>query len=399
VTKVAGKAPGRPVASGITKQSSNCCLLGLLWLYGKGNLMNGNLRGAVVATQTLLALVLSACNSGTAEPPAQANQPTTKAQSHAVRRAYTPACPCEYIADIKGSSTNPGAVIIDPVTANGNYNPGTNVIVGSNTGLQSPAGIALDSASNIYVTNMGNSSVTVYAAGSAGNVAPFATISGTNTLLSNPFGIVLDSSDNIYVANGLNTGSASVTVYAAGSNGNVAPVRTITGTLTGLADPSGIAVDPPGRIFVGNENTPSLNGFVTVYNTGANGNVAPLRTISGANTGFSNGVYGVAWHNRKIYVTSGNSAVSSRIGIFPAASNGNVAPTKSISGSATALNAPVGITVTPNNRIYVANVGGISVTLYKAYVNLAFGNNNIPPFKYVVGGSTQFDAPYGITAR
>jgi hypothetical protein len=316
-----------------------------------------------------------------------------------VRRAYTPPCPCEYIADIKGNGTYPGAVIIDPVTANGNHNPGTNVIIGTNTGLQNPAGIALDSASNIYVTNMGNSSVTVYAAGSAGNVAPIATISGTNTLLSNPFGIALDSSNNIYVANGINTGTASVTVYAAGSNGNVAPTRTITGTLTGLADPSGVAVDPLGRIFVANENTPSLNGFVSTFNTGANGNVAPIRTISGTNTGFSNGVYGVAWHNHKIDVTSGNSAVSSRIGIFPASANGNVAPTKSISGSATALDSPVGIAVGPNNRIYVANVGGVSVTLYKAYVNLALGNNNIPPVKYVVGSSTQFDAPYGITAR
>jgi hypothetical protein len=363
--------------------------------------MDGKFQGAAAAvTLTILALGLTACNAGTAGPPAQANQQAVSAaQTHGARRAYTPACPCEYIADIKGSSTYPGAVIIDPVTANGNHNPGTNVIIGASTGLQNPAGIALDSASNIYVTNMGNASVTVYAAGSAGNVAPIATISGTNSGLLNPFGIALDSSNNIFVANGINTGTPSVTVYSAGSNGNVAPIRTIAGSLTGLADPSGIAVDPLGRIFVGNENTPSLNGFVTTFNTGANGNVAPIRTISGTNTGFSNGVYGVAWHNHKIDVTSGDSAVSSRIGIFPASSNGNVTPTKSISGSATALNSPVGIAVGPNNRIYVANVGGTSVTLYKAYVNLAFGNNNIPPVKYVVGANTQFDAPYGITAR
>jgi hypothetical protein len=363
--------------------------------------MFSQLRGAAVAvTLTALAPGLSACNAGAAGPPEQANQQrASAAQTHTVRRAYTPACPCEYIADIKGSTTYPGAVIIDPVTANGNHNPGTNVIIGSNTGLQNPAGIALDSASNIYVTNMGNASVTVYSAGSSGNVAPFATISGTNTGLLNPFGIALDSSNNIYVANGISTGTPSVTVYAAGSNGNVAPTRTIAGSLTGLADPTGIAVDPVGRIFVANENTPSLNGFVTTFNTGANGNVAPIRTISGTNTGFSNGVYGIAWHNHKIDVTSGNSVASSRIGIFPALSNGNVAPTKSISGSATALNSPVGIAVGPNNRIYVANVGGTSVTLYKAYVNLVLGNNNVPPVKYVVGNNTQFDAPYGITAR
>ena len=94
-------------------------------------------------------------------------------------------------------------------------------------------------------------------------------------------------------------------------------------------------MDPTGRIYVANENSPSLNGIVTVYSAGANGNVAPIRTIAGPSTGFANGVYGVAWRNNRIYVTSGNSPFNSQIGIFPQAANGNVAPTKSISGSST----------------------------------------------------------------
>ncbi|MGA8576843.1 MAG: hypothetical protein WB609_14305 [Candidatus Cybelea sp.] len=364
--------------------------------------MNGKFRGAAVAGLTLLALGLSACNGGTAGPPAQVNQQAAASspQSHAARRAYTPACPCEYVADIKGNAVFPGTVIIYPIAANGNYNPGSNVIVGSNTGLLNPAGIALDSASNIYVTNQGNSSVTVYPAGSSGNVTPIATISGTNTGLLNPFGIALDSSDRIYVANGLNTTTPSVTVYAPGSNGNVAPIATIAGPNTGLADPSGIALDPTGRIYVGNENSPSFNGIVTVYAAGANGNAAPIRTIAGPSTGFANGVYGVAWRNNRIFVTSGNSTISSQIGIFPQNSNGNVAPTRSIVGSITQLNSPVGIAVGPtNNRIYVANVRGPSVSTFVAYSSLAPGANNIAPVKLISGSNTQLDAPYGITVR
>jgi hypothetical protein len=363
--------------------------------------MDCKFRGVAVAGLTLLMLGLSACNAGTAGPPAQLNQPAaSNAQTHATRRAYTPACPCEYVADIKGNPTFPGTVIIYPISANGNYNPGTNIIVGSNTGLLNPAGIALDSSSNIYVTNQGNSSVTVYSAGSSGNVTPIATITGTNTGLLNPFGIALDSSNRIYVANGLNTTTPSVTVYAAGSNGNVAPIATIAGPNTGLADPSGIAVDPTGRIYVGNENSPSFNGIVTVYNAGANGNVAPIRTITGANTGFANGVYGVAWHNGRIYVTSGNSPINSELGIFPQNGNGNVAPTRSISGSSTQLSSPVGVAVGPtNNRIYVANVRGPSVSTFVAYSSLVTGNNNIAPAKLIVGGNTQLEAPYGITVR
>jgi hypothetical protein len=363
--------------------------------------MNGNFRNAAIASLALLALGLSACNAGTAGPPAQANPGSaSRTRTQVARHAYTPGCPCEYVADIKGNTTFPGAVIIFPITANGNYNPGANVIVGSNTGLVNPAGIALDSASNIYVTNQTNASVTVYPAGSSGNAAPMATISGANTGLLNPFGIALDSANRIYVANGLGTTTPSVTVYAAGSNGNVAPIATIAGSNTGLADPSGVAVDAVGRIYVGNENSPSFNGIVTVYAANANGNVAPIRTIAGSNTGFANGVYGVAWHNNRIYVTSGNSTISSQIGIFPQAANGNVGPTKSISGSGTQLSNPVGIAIGPtNNRIYVANVRGPSAATFIAYSSLSAGNNNVAPAKLIHGGNTQLGAPYGITVR
>ncbi len=48
-------------------------------------------------------------------------------------------------------------------------------------------------------------------------------------------GIALDGSGNIYVAN--DNGTNTVTVYAAASNGNVAPIRSIMGTSTQLNGP------------------------------------------------------------------------------------------------------------------------------------------------------------------
>lgn len=97
-----------------------------------------------------------------------------------------------------------------------------------NTGLDSPTGVTVDSSGNIYVTNAGNGpdslgSITVYSAGSSGNVPPIATISDDpgcapcdKTELSLPVGISLDSRGNIYVANaaGWADGLGSVTEYA-----------------------------------------------------------------------------------------------------------------------------------------------------------------------------------------
>ncbi|MDP9018004.1 MAG: hypothetical protein M3N19_06775 [Candidatus Eremiobacteraeota bacterium] len=51
----------------------------------------------------------------------------------------------------------------------------------------------------------------------------------------------MDSAGTIYVANGVNN---SITEYATGANGNVAPIRTISGANTGLSGPAGVSIRP-----------------------------------------------------------------------------------------------------------------------------------------------------------
>ena len=85
----------------------------------------------------------------------------------------------------------------------------------------------------------------------------------------------------LFVANGGNY----VTIYPLGSNGDVAPIASIDGGATGLAVAS-IALDPRGNIYVLNrEGKPSPFGTITVYPPGSNGNVDPIATIEGPNTG------------------------------------------------------------------------------------------------------------------
>ncbi len=342
----------------------------------------------------LAALALGGCQGGA---PGALSAPLGRQVAGArntISHSYVPACPCAYVANQVGISGTAGEITIYPGTATGNFSPGANTITGSVTNLFDPAGIAVDSTNKIFVANEGGGSgigsVTTYAPGSAGNVAPLQTIAGPATGLMISSGIAVNPGNgNIFVANQI----GSVTVFAATANGNATPIRTISGTNTQLSGPFGIAVGN-NKIFVAN----SASSAVTVYPIGANGNVAPSQVISGPATGISAGAFGVAYrpNNGKIYVTSGANNVT----IFPNGANGNVAPTKSISGSVTLLNRPVGIAVAALGRIWVTNISSpYSVTAYKRYALLAVGNNNVPPVRNIIGTNTQLNVPLGIAIR
>jgi sugar lactone lactonase YvrE len=255
--------------------------------------------------------------------------------------------------------------------SNGNVLP---VSGSSGPGLSGPVGIATDSTGKIYVANEDVSSVTVYAAGASGNASPIASIAGVSTGLISPTGVALDSSRNIYVANaGSLAGLAdSITVYAAASNGNVTPTATITGSATGLAYPASLTLDSHGNIYVANSGS-QVGGVdsITVYPAGSNGNVSPSTTISGANTGLV-----VPWglavaSNGNLYVANDGSAVggSDSITVYSAGSNGNSSPSATITGSSTGLDSPGGIALDSSGNLYVTNDGDLignadSITVY-----------------------------------
>src|ERR1700739_4088817 len=96
------------------------------------------------------------------------------------------------------------------------------------TGLTGPLGVAVDTAGNLYVTDVSNNRVLELAAGSATqSVLPF-------TGLKSPQGVAVDAAGDVYVAD---WGNHQVVKLAAGSSTqSVLP-------FTGLTGPFGVAVD------------------------------------------------------------------------------------------------------------------------------------------------------------
>ena len=79
-----------------------------------------------------------------------------------------------------------------------------------------------------------------------------------------------------------NDADDSVVVFQQTANGDVAPIRVIKGSKTGVKNPTGVFVDAKNReLWVSHMG----NHSATVYPLDANGNMAPLRTIRSAPVG------------------------------------------------------------------------------------------------------------------
>jgi sugar lactone lactonase YvrE len=279
----------------------------------------------------------------------------------------------------------------------------TATISGSDTGLEITWGIAVDTNGNIYVADWNQSSVFVYppVASSTGqlNEVPSATISGANTGMIGPDGLFVDSSSNIHVADFY---ADSVSVFPAGSSGNIPPSSGTIGTTTaiGLNSPRGIALDPSGNIYVA--DCPVCYGYpgnpgVFVYSAGSNGNTAPSAIISGPNTDLS-APEGIALDSSSnLYVMDvGSSPITPKVFVYPARSNGNVVPSATISGTSTGLEDPSGIALDSNNNIYVIDSDGACDSTVKVLIYAAKSDGDVAPIATLSGRSTGLCGPTGI---
>lgn len=93
---------------------------------------------------------------------------------------------------IANGDSLPGSIVVYPTSATGSGAPST-AIVGSGTGLGSPAGMSVDSSHNLWVANSylqqsapGAAAVLAFSASASGNVLPIVNIAGSATGLLTP---------------------------------------------------------------------------------------------------------------------------------------------------------------------------------------------------------------------
>jgi sugar lactone lactonase YvrE len=243
----------------------------------------------------------------------------------------------------------------------------------------SPYGLAVDSAGNVYISDLGYAAI--WMVSSAGVVTPVAggsvptngIVDGVGNLATFGFprGIALDASGNLFVGDGytirkitLNSGRVNTLAGSATVFGDTDG----TGSTARFGGVNGVAVDASGNVYAADGNSNFTIRKIT------QAGVVTTIAGTGGTSGFADGTGGSALFfvpngiaadsNGNLYVTVSNNTIR-RI-----ASGGVVttlAGTNLVSGStngtgASALfNGPVGIAVDANGDLFVADTGNNTV--------------------------------------
>jgi len=178
-----------------------------------------------------------------------------------------------------GGGSSSGSQPQIPTAAAGSANAAVTPYEAKSDALQVPQPLSVPASTDLlYVGNTGNNSITVYHHDIQGNNAPLYVIAGPNTGINSPGQLSGDAAGNLYVANGGLNSSPSILVFARGANGNVAPIRTLAGPATGMHHVVAMTVDKTtGKIFVVDDSAPLGQGANLLrFPPNAGGNEAPF---------------------------------------------------------------------------------------------------------------------------
>ncbi len=246
--------------------------------------------------------------------------------------------------------------------------------MGSNASFNQPSGIALDGATNIYVSDYGNSTIrkitlsgqVTTIAGTAG-VTGSVNATGTSASFFHPLGIAVDSATNVYVADYGNhlirkiTPSHAVSTLA-GSAG-VAGFANATGTAALFDEPEAVAVDPSGNVYVADTGNAAIRkitsgGAVTTF-AGSPGSPGSTDAATATNALFyqpdgiaissAGNLYVSDYFNNTIRKISSAGAVTTLAGLAGTAGSANG------TNNSARFWGPQGVAVSSAGTIYVAD--------------------------------------------
>lgn len=252
----------------------------------------------------------------------------------------------------------------------------------------------LQSSRELYVSDFVGQAIRVYNQLS-GDAAPVRSITGA--ALGQPRQLVLIPAHNELM---VITNLLFVSTFSLDADGNAIELRRIgayPNPVSGLENPSGLAYNSAtDEIYVGDyqfDGVATYNAEIRVFPRTANGDVAPSRVITGSNTLMGTYVINLEYNplNNELYALTDAPAFPDPyiLSTFSAAANGNVAPLRRITGASTGLNNTFALTYdSTSNQLVVASDQYNSATLPGLLFFPRTANGNVAPAKIIRGSQT-----------
>lgn len=200
--------------------------------------------------------------------------------------------------------------------------------------------------------------VRVFAAATADSTSiPVRSLEGPRASLCGPRDLAFDTRGRLHVLSG-----HLITVYQTGAAGDAAPIRSIAVPATGLNVAYGLGLDRDGNIYVATDEPGIVDlGSVTIYGPGAGAAAVPRRTLMGEYTGLRRPHAIAVDAGGRVYASNSEGDT---VLVYDRDANGNLAPAHVLAGSATGLAGPYGLAFDSRGYLYVSNFERNTITVY-----------------------------------
>jgi sugar lactone lactonase YvrE len=247
------------------------------------------------------------------------------------------------------------------------------------SGFNSPYGVAVDRAGNVFVADFNNNAVEEIVAVN-GAVSSSSTVNTIGSGFGGPGGVAVDGAGNVFVADEENNAVKEIVAVS----GAVSSSSTVNAVGSGFSGPSGVAVDGAGNVFVADEGNNAVKEIVAV-----NGSVSSSSTVNTVGSGFSY-PYGIAVDSvGNVFVAdTANSAVKEIVAV-----NGSVSPGSTVNTVGSGFSYPYGVAVDSVGNVFVAD------TMNSAVKEIAAVNGSVSSSSTVnMVGSGGYSFPGGVAA-
>ena len=277
-----------------------------------------------------------------------------------------------YVADLSNHRirkiTTSGVVSTLAGSGTSGYTDGT----GTSAQFNSPTGVAVDGAGNVYVADQGNHRIRKITTSGvvstlAGSTYGYTDGTGTSAKFYNPFGVAVDGAGNVYVADQGNHRIRKITESGVVSTlaGSTYGYTDGTGTSAKFAYPFGVAVDGAGNVYVADYNNQrirkitasgvvsTLAGSTYGYRDGT-GTSAQFAYPFGVAVDGAGNVYVADESNHRIRKITASGVVSTLAG---SGTSGNADGT----GTSAKFKNPTGVAVDGAGNVYVGDYNNHSI--------------------------------------